>query len=83
VSEEFISNEALEAEFKEILNPKLPSGRLIITGMDLDSGMAETDVYKVTDLATPTEHKTVLLVEQAENGDQFKFTFEFLGEGKK
>ena len=83
MSEEFISKEALEAEFKEIMNPKLPSGRLIITGPDLNAGVAESNVYEVTDMASPTEEKTVILVSDCETGDQFKFTFEFLGEGKK
>jgi hypothetical protein len=82
VSEEFISNEALEAQFKEAMAPAESGGRLIITGLDINSGQSDTDVYRVTDVATPTEEKTVLLVEEADTGEQYKFTFEYLGEGK-
>ena len=75
---EFISNEDLERQFNEALAPVQEAGRLIITGLNLVTGDADTDVFTVTDVATPTTAKTVLLLVQAGTGEQYKMVIENL-----
>lgn len=75
---EFIDEGKLEAEFKEALAPVEHGNRLVMTGINLETGGAEVDVFTVTDAATPTEEKTVLVCLHSETGLEFKITVEEL-----
>lgn len=80
---EFISNEELEKAFSEAMAPVEDAGRLIITGLNLVTGEAATDVFTVTDVATPSEDKTVLLTTQSASDEEYKITFENLSMEKE
>jgi hypothetical protein len=73
----------LESQFKEALAPPEEAGRLVITGLNLVTGEADTDVFTVSGVATPNEAKTVLLTVQSATGEEYKITFENLSLDKE
>lgn len=78
---EFVDKDKLEAQFAEAMTPVEQGNRLIITGLNLEDGTAETDVFVVTDAATPSEQKTVLLCRHLGGSEEFKITLEELSNG--
>lgn len=75
---EFVDKDKLEAEFAEAMAPVEHGNRLLMIGLNLEDGGAEVDAFTVTDAATPSETKTVMVATHTESGKEYKITVEEL-----
>lgn len=78
MSDDFLSQEELERQFKDATATVQGTARLLMTGYNEVEGEAESDLFEVTGAATPTPAKTVLVLKHFLTGDEYKLTIENL-----